>query len=90
MLALWQDVLQRDDFGTMQSIFELGADSLAIFRIAARAQREGIAIKATDIFEKRTIAALCTTPAQSGTAPAAVKVTTRIAAAPRAGYRLVQ
>ena len=91
MLTIWQDVLQQNEVSTTQSIFELGADSLAIFRIAARAQREGIAIKATDIFEKRTIAALCEVAAsQNGTAAAPVKATTRIGAAPRAGYRLVQ
>jgi amino acid adenylation domain-containing protein len=57
--GIWADVLKLDMVSVEQSIFEMGADSLAIFRIAARAQREGLPVKAAQIFEHRTVAAVC-------------------------------
>ena len=88
--AIWADVLQLESVSTTESIFELGADSLAIFRIAARSQREGLALKATQIFEHRTIRNICGSlaPKQKDAAP--VRVVSRIGAAPRDKYRLVR
>jgi amino acid adenylation domain-containing protein len=87
LAVIWADVLQIDSISTSDSIFELGADSLAIFRIAARAQREGMPLKATQIFEHRTIAEICKGLASKPVA--AVKTgATRISAAPRGKYRV--
>jgi hypothetical protein len=70
-----------------ESIFELGADSLLIFRIAAKAQREGLAVNASMIFQLRTITALGEAlDGENGKVPA--RMGTRIAAAPRDKYRL--
>ncbi|SEG52627.1 amino acid adenylation domain-containing protein [Bryocella elongata] len=59
LAAIWADVLKLKAVSVEESIFEMGADSLAIFRIAARAQREGLLVKASQIFEHRTVAAVC-------------------------------
>ena len=58
LARVWGEVLGIDAVSTNASIFELGADSLAIFRIAARLQREGLPVKSTHIFTHRSIAAL--------------------------------
>lgn len=58
MAQIWSEVLQLDRVSITDSIFELGADSLLIFRIAARTAREGININPAQIFQHRTIANL--------------------------------
>ena len=91
MAAIWAEVLGIEQVSTMDSIFELGADSLAIFRIAARAQKEGMPLKAAKIFEFRTIVAICNEFYRKK--PEAIAQTTtrpRIGAAPRSSYRLTR
>ena len=56
LAAIWADVLHLDRVGITDNIFELGADSLLIFRISARAGREGLPIHPAQIFQHRTIA----------------------------------
>ena len=70
------------------SIFELGGDSLLIFRIAARCQREGLDVTAAQIFQHRTIEALehALTEGQK-TASTVSKPPARITAAPRVKYQ---
>ncbi len=87
LAAIWADVLELPAVSVTDSIFELGAESLGIFRIAARAQREGLMVSATQIFQYRTIAGICAA-LDSGVAGAAVKVTSRITAASRESYRV--
>jgi len=58
LAAIWADVLKLDRVGITDSIFELGADSLLIFRISARAGQEGLPIQPAQIFQHRTIANL--------------------------------
>lgn len=58
LAAIWSEMLNVDRVGMTDNIFELGADSLLIFRISARAIREGIPIQPTEIFQHRTIANL--------------------------------
>ncbi|MGA7829950.1 MAG: amino acid adenylation domain-containing protein [Terracidiphilus sp.] len=58
MAAIWADVLKIERVGITDSIFELGADSLLIFRISARASQEGLPIQPAQIFQYRTIANL--------------------------------
>ena len=90
LAAIWSSVLELSAVSTTESIFELGADSLLIFRIAARAQREGLPVTATLIFQHRTIhalgAALQQTQQTQQTAPP-VRSGSRIAAASREQYR---
>ena len=58
MAAIWADILKLDKVSITDSIFELGADSLLIFRISARAGQEGLPIQPAQIFQHRTIANL--------------------------------
>ena len=87
LAVIWSDVLELPAVSITDSIFELGADSLVIFRIAARAQREGLPINATQIFQHRTIAALCESLQHKEAAAAPVRPGARIAAASRDSYR---
>ncbi len=85
---IWAEVLMLDRVSITDSIFELGADSLLIFRIAARSQKEGLNVTAAQIFNHRTILALSDGLGQeSVTNSSTIKVAPRIAVAPRKGYR---
>ena len=68
LAEIWADVLKLDQVGITDSIFELGADSLLIFRISARASREGLPIQTAQIFQHRTIANLTSALEQAATA----------------------
>jgi amino acid adenylation domain-containing protein len=85
---IWADVLMLDRVSITDSIFELGADSLLIFRIAARSQKEGLNVTAAQIFKHRTILALSDgLGEQAETKSNTIKVAPRIAVAPRKAYR---
>lgn len=58
LAGIWAEVLRRDDIGVDDDLFDLGADSLAIFQITGRARREGLKLAARDIFRNRTIAGI--------------------------------
>jgi amino acid adenylation domain-containing protein len=88
LAEIWADVLMLDRVSITDSIFELGADSLLIFRIAARSQKEGLYITAAQIFKHRTILALSNELGDSSAAEVmTVNVAPRIAVAPRKTYR---
>ena len=76
LLRIWSEVLRRDDIGTEDDLFDLGADSLAIFQITGRARRDGIKLTARDLFRNRTIAGVAASlaaaePAQAASSPTA-------------------
>lgn len=82
LAKIWADVLNLERVSITDSIFELGADSLLIFRISARAGREGLPIQPTEIFQHRTIAGLSKVigeakVAGNGTAPGAITAVSR-------------
>ncbi|SNS48059.1 amino acid adenylation domain-containing protein [Granulicella rosea] len=91
LVTIWSEILQLDRVSTTDSIFELGADSLLIFRIAARAQREGLPVTATMLFQHRTIVALSQALEQNAIGSVnvgpSVRATTRITPASRESYR---
>ncbi len=58
LAEIWAEVLKLERVSITDSIFELGADSLLIFRISARAVREGLPVQPALIFKHRTIANL--------------------------------
>jgi hypothetical protein len=58
LAEIWAEVLNLDRVSVTDNIFELGADSLLIFRISARAGQEGLPIAPAQIFKHRTIASL--------------------------------
>ena len=84
---IWAEVLDLSAVSVTDSIFELGADSLLIFRIAARAQRKGLSVHAAQIFERRTIVGICEAMEEQKNA-APMRLKSRIAAAPRNDYRV--
>jgi amino acid adenylation domain-containing protein len=88
LAQIWGDVLMLDRVSITDSIFELGADSLLIFRIAARSQKEGMPLTAAQIFKHRTILALSDAMGDRAVAKSTMtKTTPRIAVAPRKSYR---
>jgi amino acid adenylation domain-containing protein len=58
LCRIWAEVLKRERVGTGDDLFMLGADSIQIFQIAARASREGLAVTARQMLQSRTIGAL--------------------------------
>jgi amino acid adenylation domain-containing protein len=58
LAAIWAEVLQIDRVGTTDDFFSLGADSIHLFQITARANRNGIRLAAKQVLKYRTIAAL--------------------------------
>ena len=58
LAAIWADVLRLERVGLQDNLFELGADSLHIFQIAARANKAGINIAPAQFLKYRTIASL--------------------------------
>ncbi len=52
---IWKDVLCQQDIGITDTIFALGADSLSIFRIAARMIDEGLDLEARHVIAHPTI-----------------------------------
>jgi aryl carrier-like protein len=88
LAQIWGDVLMLDQVSITDSIFELGADSLLIFRIAARSQKEGMPLTAAQIFKHRTILALSDAISeQPVTKSTTAETARRIAVAPRKSYR---
>jgi amino acid adenylation domain-containing protein len=56
--SIWRDVLSVQEIGADDSIFDLGADSLQIFRIAARFAKDALPIEARHMMANPTVAAL--------------------------------
>ena len=56
LAAIWRDVLGLSAVARDDDLIALGADSLAVFRIVARARRENLPLGASDLFQERTIA----------------------------------
>jgi amino acid adenylation domain-containing protein len=58
LAEIWAGVLRLERVGIWDDLFELGADSLHIFQIAARANKAGMRIAAAMFLKHRTIADL--------------------------------
>ncbi|WP_371154037.1 amino acid adenylation domain-containing protein [Jannaschia sp. 2305UL9-9] len=58
LAAIWADVLGRDMGDVTATLLDLGADSLTIFRLAARQLAEGLELEARHLFEHPSIRAL--------------------------------
>ena len=56
--TIWEQVLRVERIGLQDDLFELGADSIHLFQIAARAEKERIKITPKQLMQFRTIAAL--------------------------------
>ena len=58
LASIWADVLQLDRVSRDSDLFSLGANSIRLFQIAARTNRQGIRLSARQLLDHRTIAAL--------------------------------
>ena len=67
LLEIWRHVLGISDIGIEDDIFDLGGDSILIFQITTRANKAGVAITPAHVFRLRTVAALASEYATSGT-----------------------
>ncbi len=56
--AIWQQVLGMDAISVTDTLFTLGVDSLAVFRIAAQMLNAGLNLEARDMFAHPSIRAL--------------------------------
>lgn len=58
LAGIWKDVLKIDDVGVHDNLYSLGADSLSIFRMAARMMDQGLALEAKHLLRYPTISEL--------------------------------
>ena len=58
LVAIWAEVLKAGHVGRDSDLFSLGADSIHLFQIAARANGKGIHLSARQLLDHRTVAAL--------------------------------
>ncbi|NQZ56251.1 MAG: amino acid adenylation domain-containing protein [Lentisphaeraceae bacterium] len=65
LLAIWQEVLKRDEIGIHDNFFSLGGDSIMTIQVIARAKKGGLKIRPKQLFENPTIAALAALPQTS-------------------------
>ena len=91
LAAIWAEVLHLERVGIHDNLFELGADSLHIFQIAARAGKAGITIAPAQFLKHRTIASLLA-QFESGTTGAGIGSTAMPSIVPvsREKYRVRQ
>ena len=59
LAAIWSKVLGVKEVSIDETIFELGGDSLLIFRIITLANQAGLKLTARHVFQFRTVAAIC-------------------------------
>jgi aryl carrier-like protein len=85
--AIWAEVLRLERVGIRDDLFELGADSLHIFQIAARANKAGITIAPAQFLKHRTIAGVLT-QLQSGIASETTAAVPSIVRVSREKYRV--
>jgi aryl carrier-like protein len=58
LAAIWGEVLQTGEIGIYDNLFALGADSIDLFRIAARTRDQGLGLGAAQLMRHPTIAEL--------------------------------
>ncbi|GGY18423.1 type I polyketide synthase [Paludibacterium paludis] len=59
MAALWQDLLFIDDIGLDDDFFALGGNSILALRLCQEARSRGWTLTPAEVFQSRTVAALC-------------------------------
>ena len=58
LATIWGEVLQTGEIGIHDNLFALGADSIDLFRIAARTRDQGLGLGAAQLMRHPTIAEL--------------------------------
>ena len=56
LIAIWEEALGFSPISPQDNFFEIGGDSILSIQIVARAKKQGISLKANDIFKHQTIA----------------------------------
>jgi amino acid adenylation domain-containing protein len=87
MVEIWQEVLKLKQVGVTDNLFELGADSLHVFQIVARANKAGMKVSAKLILQQRNIAAIMKELAEANGNGAGVATST-ITSVSRDKYRV--
>jgi hypothetical protein len=87
LAEIWAEILGREQIGTQDNIFEIGGDSLLIFRIAARANEASLPLTVRQFFQYRTIAELAAQVGGGTGQPVEVAPRPSLVAVPRAAYR---
>jgi amino acid adenylation domain-containing protein/non-ribosomal peptide synthase protein (TIGR01720 family) len=55
---LWQELLGVPQVGRGDSFFDLGGNSMLLIRMLSRLQERGVTLSVTDVYQRRTVAAL--------------------------------
>jgi acyl carrier protein len=85
LAAICAEVLHLDRVSVLDSLFDLGADSIHLFQIIARAGRAGIVMSPQHVLRLQTVAAITAeVDAADGSAPR----DSEIRRAPREQYRM--
>jgi amino acid adenylation domain-containing protein len=85
LAAICAEVLHLDRVSVLDSLFDLGADSIHLFQIIARAGRAGIVMSPQHVLRLQTVAAItAAVEADGGSAPSE----SEIRRAPREQYRM--
>jgi hypothetical protein len=87
LAGIWTKVLGLKDVSVEDSIFELGGDSLLIFRITTLANQAGLKVNARHFFQHRTIASICLQLEEASAASTKANTVAPIQANPRSQYR---
>jgi amino acid adenylation domain-containing protein len=87
LALIWSNVLNLKEVSVEDSIFELGGDSLMIFRINTLANQAGMKMTARHIFQYKTISAICTQVGENRVEESAEPVSGAIKAVPRSLHR---
>lgn len=58
LAEIWGEVLRLEQVDPEANFFDLGGDSVAAVRIAARAEQAGLPVSLADIFTHQTLAAI--------------------------------
>jgi amino acid adenylation domain-containing protein len=90
LASIWSKVLGVKEVSIDDTIFELGGDSLLIFRIITLANQAGLKLSARDVFQHRTIAAICEKLELELTSAVAQDSVNAIQAIPRSLHRRPQ
>ncbi|MGD0404986.1 MAG: phosphopantetheine-binding protein, partial [Candidatus Acidiferrales bacterium] len=85
LAAICAEVLHLDRVSVLDSLFDLGADSIHLFQIIARAGRAGIVMSPQHVLRLQTVAAIA---AEIDAAGAAIPGESEIKRAPREQYRM--
>lgn len=68
MAQIWQDVLKLPRIGVHHNFHDLGGDSINAIQIVARANSEGLNLRAAELFDAPTVAQLAALAASRGAA----------------------